>query len=783
MTKRLAHLLAFACLALTPSLFAVLAPDEGTTELPELRSTPLMQNEARLIVEMLETMHFESSEISDETFVELITHYMEDLDYNKLYFLSTQEKGFQEKYGPTLGFKLRYQGEMEAAFEIYTLYRDRAIARIEWVLKQLEKDWSFDTDEYFVYDRSESEWPATEEEADELWRLRIKYELLQEILNDKTQEEAKERIAKRYKRVLRNIYEFGSKNVQEVFLTSLTKMFDPHSSFLSSDTLEDFHIQMRLKLIGIGAMLSEEDGYCVIRELVPGAPAMRSKKLQPNDRIVAVAQEGEEPVDIIGMGLRKIVDQIRGEKGTKVTLTIIPSDATDESIREDVVIVRDEVHINSSRAGGKIYDIPDPKGGTEKIGVIEIPSFYGGDEYFENGQRYITSVTNDVEELLVKMMDEGVQGVVLDLRHNGGGLLDEAIRMTGLFIRRGPVVQVREKSGYVMPHMDRDPKVVYDGPLAVLTSRYSASASEILAGALQNYGRSITIGNSSTHGKGTVQQVFSLDDYVLRKDLANDKAGAAKLTIRKFYLPNGFSTQRKGVVPDIQLESVEEVTAVGEADLPNALAWDYIKPVARFVEMTLKTNLLESIINASKERIDSMEEFAFQRRRLDWFRKLEDRKEISLNLEQRKIMMKQEETFLDEMKDEQRLLAEKNYTFKEIKLDSVLREEAQRAEEEAEWEASTQSEAEDAVAEETDVAVSEDQEVKGSVDEVIADAMDEASEAKEEEEEEDVPDFDIQLRETLRIMADVIDISPDPAEWTQPALPIAAKSRFERLLN
>jgi len=778
MIKRLTAAVALLGLCVSTYSVAVTGIDDMPSgELPELSSTSLMQNEARLIVEMLETMHFESAEISPESFAELVSKFMEDLDYNKLYFLQEHEESFLEKHGSALGFKLRYQGDLKAAFDVYSLYRDRAIDRVAWVLEQLNKEWAFDTDEYFVYDRSESPWPTSEEEANELWRLRIKYELLQEILNEKTQDEAKERVAKRYKRVLRSIYEFDEKDVQEIFLTSLTKMFDPHSSFLSSDTLDDFNISMRLKLIGIGAMLSEEDGYCVIRELVPGAPAIRSKKMKPNDKIVAVAQDGEEAVDIIGMSLRKVVDQIRGEKGTKVTLTIIPADATDNSVREDVIIVRDEVHINSARANGKIFEVPDENGNISPIGVIDIPSFYGGDEYFENGQRHMTSVTADVEELVLKMKEAGVQGIVLDLRRNGGGLLDEAIRMTGLFIRRGPVVQVREKSGYVTPHMDRDPKVVYSGPLAVLTSRYSASASEILAGALQNYGRSLTVGNTSTHGKGTVQQVFSLSQYVLRKDIANDRAGAAKLTIRKFYLPNGFSTQRKGVVPDIQLQSIEEVTAIGEADLPESLSWDYIKPVARFVEMTLKNSLLETLTTKSQERAESLEEFKFLQKRLDWYMEREERKEISLNLETRKIMMEEDEAFLDSIKDEQRLLAENNFEFDEIKLDSVIREEAQRAKEEAELEVET---------EEPETA-SFPSSVEGGADQEVAsvgttDTI-ESVDAPEKEEDEDIPEFDIQLRETLRIMTEAIGISPNPVDWSQPALPIASKSRFEQLLN
>ena len=766
--------LIFALLGAVPLTFllAVDALNNSDDELPELKRTSLMDQEARLIVEMLETMHYESAEITPETFKELIINFMEDLDYNKLYFLSEHKRNFLEEYGDDLGFKLRYQGELEAAFEIYSLYRDRALERIEWILSKLEDDWTFEIEEAYVYDRSESEWPDSNEEADELWRLRIKYELLQEVLNDKTLEEAKERVQTRYNRVVRSIHEFDSKDVQEIFLTSLTKMFDPHSSFLSSDTLEDFNIQMRLKLIGIGAMLSEEDGYCVIKELVPGAPAIRTKKLKPNDRIVAVQQDGEEPVDIIGMGLRKIVDKIRGEKGTTVTLTIIPSDAIDDSVRKNVEIVRDVVHINSSRCTGSVFEVPTEGNTSLPIGVIEIPSFYGGDEYFENGTRKITSVTADVEELVMKMKDAGVKGIVLDLRHNGGGLLDEAINMTGLFIRRGPVVQVKEKSGNTNPLMDRDPKVIYRGPLAVLTSRYSASASEIVAGALQNYGRSITIGNTSTHGKGTVQQVFSLDEYVLRRDLANDRAGAAKLTVRKFYLPNGFSTQRKGVVPDIHLESIEEITAVGEADLPNALSWDYINPVARFVEMTLKSSLVESLADLSSKRMDSLDEFQFLQKRIDFLQQREDRKEISLNLDTRKSMLETDEAFLDTMKEEQRQLADL-MSFEEeiIKLESVIRDEEARAKEQAEQDAALAAAQEE-----------EESSVEETEAEVAANKADETT-SEEEDEEEELPDFDIQLREALRIMTDAIQIAPDPNDWSQPALPIASKTRFEKLIN
>ncbi len=753
------------------------APLVDPAELPVLAPTDLMSQETMRVIEMLETLHFNNEEISDEAFTQLIREFMSKLDYNHLYFLQSDEDTFIKSFGPRLSMQMRHKGDLDAAFVIYGRYREIALERIQWILEKLEGEWAFDGEEEFEYDRSESPWPASKDEADELWVKRLKQEMLQELLNDKTEEEAKERIAKRYERQLRSIKEFGSSDVQEIFLTSLTHIFDPHSTFFSSDTFEDFSIHMRLSLVGIGALLSEEDGYCVIRELIPGGPAKNTTDLKPNDRIVAVAQGDEEPVDIIDMGLRKVVDQIRGEKGSTVKLTIIPADAVDESERRVVSIVRDTVRINSSRCEGEIFTVPTASGSTMSMGVIDIPGFYGSDEIDDEGNRVITSVTADVEELVLKMKKAGVQGIVLDLRRNGGGLLNEAVDMTGLFISRGPVVQVRDSYGKVLARSDRNPKVVYNGPLAVLTSRHSASASEILAGALQNYGRALIIGNDSTHGKGTVQQVLPLEDYVLRAYNSDNKAGAAKLTIQKYYLPNGFSVQRKGVASDISLPSVADITAVGEADLDNALAWDYIKPARFFVEMTLKKPFIETLQEQSKQRRLQLEEFAFLKQRIDWYQEREEQKTISLNLEKRKLIMEEDKKFIELMKDKQRHLAEVNFESVEVKLDAVLKEEAENEEEETQPDLASSESAptsEDSELAKTDTASGSDSEVAAA-----------DSDAKgEEEEEEPVPDFDIQLRETLRIMVDAVNASPNINDWKQPALPLASsKSRFEKLIN
>ncbi len=768
LTSLLASILAPGALGLTEK-----EPLVDLSDLPELAPTDLMSQETMRVIEMLETLHFNNAEISDDTFIELIREFMGRLDYNRLYFLESDEKGFIDNFGSRLSMQMRHKGNLDAAFAIYERYRVIAIERIQWILEKLEDEWAFDGDEEFMYDRSESPWPANIEEANELWVKRLKQEMLQELLNEKTIDEAKERITKRYERQLRSIKEFGSSDVQEAFLTSLTHIFDPHSTFFSSDTFEDFSIHMRLSLVGIGALLSEEDGYCVIKELIPGGPAKNTTDLKPNDRIVAVAQGDGEPVDIVDMGLRKVVDKIRGEKGSVVKLTIIPADAVDESERRIVSIVRDTVRINSSRTEGEIHQVPMDNGTTMPIGVIDIPSFYGSEEIDDQGRRIVTSVTADVEELVVKMKDAGVQAIVLDLRRNGGGLLNEAVDMTGLFISRGPIVQVKDSYDKVLARSDRNPKVVYNGPLAVLTSRHSASASEILAGALQNYGRALIIGNDSTHGKGTVQQVLPLEDYVLRAYNSQNKAGAAKLTIQKYYLPNGFSVQRKGVVSDISLPSVADITAVGEADLDNALPWDYIKPARFFVEMTLKKPFIDTLKTQSENRRIKLEEFDFLRERIDWYRDRDEQKTISLNLEDRKRMMDEDQEFIDAMEDRQRTLADLNFESSEIKLDAVLAEEAENAEEE---------EISPDVSQTDSAPTDGSSELASNDPDLDQETPSEASD--ETEEEEPLPEFDIQLREALRIMVDAVEASPNTNDWKQPALPLASsKSRFNKLLN
>ena len=395
-------------------------------------------------------------------------------------------------------------------------------------------------------------------------------------------EEIIETLNHRYHRNLRFFEDWDNEDVLQAYLTALAHVYDPHSDYLDRRQLEQFSISMNLSLFGIGAELTvSEDGYCTIHRLLPGGPAIKSKLIKENDRIVAVAQSNQPPVDVVDMSLPKAVQLIRGPKGTEVRLTIIPAGA-DASTRKVLSLIRDAIPLEEQAAKAKIIELPDTRGGNLRLGVIDLPSFYATFEAPNSRDKpEPKSTTADVARLLTKLKAENVAGVILDLRRNGGGSLEEAIKLTGLFIKTGPVVQVRDENGNVQQADDPDPSVLYDGPLVVLTSRYSASASEIVAGALQDYGRALIVGDASTHGKGTVQSVNQLSQFrpfahATDRSLTNDP-GALKLTIKEFFRPSGTSTQLKGVIPDIVLPSVaSESKDIGESALENPLPCETI---------------------------------------------------------------------------------------------------------------------------------------------------------------------------------------------------------------
>ncbi len=713
-------------LALLSSALAV--PDR------EFKTTQLMRLETRTLVQMLEYFHYNKDAVTPADYPELISDYLKELDPQRLFFTTEDEQGFRGQYGPRVETDLAYLGNIDTAFDIYKIYEQHVKTRTTWLFEELKQDYDFSGKDTYTPDRSKSPFPATTAEADDLWRRRIKYEILQDLLAKKTAAEAKATVRKRYERMLKNLVDIESADVQETFLSSLTRMYDPHSAYFSSDTLKDFSIQMKLSLVGIGAVLSiEEDGNCVVREVVPGGPAYTSGQIQATDKIVAVQQAGGENIEVIGMKLRRIVDMIRGDKGSKVILTILPHDAVDATKTKQVVIIRDIIKLNSARASASIYEVPGENNQSVPVGVIALNSFYGPSDDAKDNKPENTA-TKDVAELIGKLKLQGIKALVIDVRRNGGGLLSEAVDLTGLFISQGPVVQVKDSLNHITVDSDTDTAVAYAGPLAVLTSRFSASASEIFAGALQNYGRAVIIGDSTTHGKGTVQAVLEMKNYLPRLSQNIDHTGAAKLTVQKFYLPNGSSTQKKGVTPDIILPSINDFLPIGESDLPHALIWDEIKTTA-FDGKLLAPTFVKPLLQASRERQDSLEEFAHLKKNIDWFKDRQEHKTISLNLDQRQALKLADDEFKKQMDAERDALALANYPTREVKLDSVLTAEA------------------------TAPKVSPPTIEDGDTDAPDADAQSK---------------LDVHLRETLRVVSDALRLNKDPQYSADGRPPITA---------
>ena len=630
-------------------------------------TSPTLATEARTLVNLLENAHLNRDAIHTSDYAEVVPNYMSDLDGQRLFFLETDKKAFSDLYGKNVYWNISTLGNIDAAYDIFGTYESRATARINWIFEELKKDFDLTVNETYRADRTKSEWPASPVSADALWRQRLKFELVSELMNKKTLDEAKQVVRKRYERMLKNIAEIEGTDLAEIYLSNVARIYDPHSTYFSAETFEDFGIQMKLQLVGIGALLGIEDDNCFVKEIVPGGPADLGKLLKPNDKIIAVAQgTGGEPVEVIGMKLRKVVELIRGAKGSQVKLTVQPADATDSSARKNILITRDVVKLNSARAHAAVFQVPGANGVPVPLGVITLPSFYGPADTDET-ETEKTSATKDVARLIDQLKGAGIKGLVLDLRHNGGGYLSEAVDLTGLFIHRGPVVQVKDYAGQIQIDSDTNDAIAYNGPLAVLVDRFSASASEIVTGALQNYGRAIVVGDTSTHGKGSVQTVLEMKNLLPQLAHGPDKTGAAKFTVQKYYLPNGSSTQLKGVVPDIVLPSIDDFLPIGEGSLPHALVWDEI-PTSFFDGAALDPKVVKSLRDASTARQENLEEFLYLRKYVDWFKSRQAQKLVSLNLETRRQQKDADDAFRKQMNADKDRLAKSDFPFREFRL-------------------------------------------------------------------------------------------------------------------
>lgn len=695
-----------------------------------------LATEARLLLQLLEQAHYNRDAVTSADYIQVIPSYMSDLDGQRLFFLANDKTTFSDQYGKNIYWNASALGNIDAAYEIFSVYETRAQARISWIFDELKNDFELNTSETYRVDRSKSEWPADIAAADVLWKQRLKLDLIAELMNKKTLVQAKETVRKRYERMLKNLAEIDGNDVSELYLANIARLYDPHSTYFSAATFEDFGIQMKLQLVGIGALLGMEDDGCVVKEIVPGGPVDLGKQIKPNDKIIAVAQAGAEPIEVIGMKLRKVVEMIRGSKNSKVRLIIQPADATDPSARKEVVITRDVVKLNSARAHAALFQATGPDGTTLPLGVISLPAFYGPADG-DDREAEKTSATKDVARLIEQLKTAGMKGLVLDLRHNGGGYLSEAIDLTGLFIKRGPVVQVKNYSGDVQVDSDQNDKVAYDGPLAVLVDRFSASASEIVTGALQNYGRAIVIGDSSTHGKGTVQTIVEMKNLAPTLAHSASKTGAAKITVQKYYLPNGSSTQLKGVAPDIVLPSIDEYLPIGESDLPHALVWDDIRS-SSFDGQPLAEKILKPLREASLMRQSKAEEFLYLRKDVDWFKMRQGQKLLALNLKERRNQRAADDAFRKQMKQEKERLAKSDFPYKEFRLGPPPAPKIKA--------------------------------VKKSDDSELAEDDSELS----TDENEAYGKVDVHLRESLRVVSDAIALGQDRQYWASDHAPLTA---------
>src|SRR5258708_34693995 len=512
---------------------------------------------------LLEEGHCTHQQRNAEMAQKFLRNYLELLDFSHLFFTQKDVDALTGKYGTALADALLL-GNLKPAYEIYDLYQKRVDERVAKIKELIKEPMEFKTDATVELRREKAPWPKDDAEADQLWRGRIASELLQEKLSEHPIEPGPQLVGRRYDRIARNVHEEDRDEQAKFFLDAVALAYDPHSEYLSEADLKNFSINMGLSLVGIGAMLRTEDGYAKIESLVPGGPAQVDGRLKVGDRITAVGQGQSEFVDVRDMRLDKVVEMIRGKKGTRVRLLVIPVNAPDPSQRKNVELVRDEIKLKDQEARADIIIKKDENGNAVKLGWLTLPSFYA------DMDRHSKSTTRDVSALLKRLKKENIAGLVIDLRRNGGGSLEEAISLTHLFLKHGPVVQTKNYNGQVSISSEPDPGNAYSGPLVVLASRQSASASEIFAAALPEYGRAVIIGDKNTFGKGTVQTILPIGRFTSLLGSHSDDDGALKLTIQKFYRVAGGSTQLHGVASDILLPSLTDQPELSEGALQNS---------------------------------------------------------------------------------------------------------------------------------------------------------------------------------------------------------------------
>ncbi|GAA0345109.1 carboxy terminal-processing peptidase [Bowmanella denitrificans] len=601
---------AAALLAATFGASAV-ATAPSAHDLPNLEQESQHAVATKRISSLFSRAHYKEIELNDALSGQVYDRFIKSLDPNKNLFIAADIKAM-EKYRQSFDDALE-RGNLAGAYDIFTTNLKRRVERYEFALSLLDKGFDFEkAGDAFQYDREDAAWPKDDAELDELWRQRVKYDALNLKLAGKDDAGIKELLTKRYERAIKRLQQTESEDVFQTLMNSFARTIEAHTSYLSPRNAERFQMEMNLSFEGIGAVLQSQDDHTVIRSIVPGGPADLSKQIKPEDRIIGVAQDDEEFVDVVGWRLDEVVDLIKGPKGSIVRLQVLKGSASDSGTPDVVSLTRDKIKLEDRAAKSKVY-VPEkgPNQG-DKLGVITIPSFYN-------------NLHDDVKKELDKLKEEKVQGIIIDLRGNGGGSLTEATLLTGLFIDKGPVVQIRDNAGRIREERDTDGVVFYEGPLTVLVDRYSASASEIFAAAMQDYGRALIVGEQ-TFGKGTVQQHRGLGRIY---DLYDNPLGSVQFTIAKFYRINGGSTQHKGVVPDILFPSPIDPAEWGESREENALPWDSI-PRANYTTFGDTSATVRDVAGRHDSRIMQDPEFAYIMQDISEYKARKDDKTISL---------------------------------------------------------------------------------------------------------------------------------------------------------
>lgn len=590
---------------------------ENVDTLPILAPESQHATSSKRVTAQFTRAHYTQVKMDDALSEKVFDRYIKQLDYARNVFLATDVEAFQ-KYRFEFD-RVIARGKLDVAYEIFNLNQQRRLERYEFALSLLEKEsFDFTKDEVYNFDREDAAWPKDLEELNALWRLKVKYDALNLTLAGKEWPKIQEVLGKRYRYAIKRLKQSESEDVFQVVMNSFARVVEPHTSYLSPRNAEKFQMDMNLSLEGIGAVLRAEEDYTVINSVVPGGPADKSKNVKPKDRIVGVAQDKEKFEDVIGWRLDDVVDLIKGPKGTTVRLQILPAEAEDDAVIKVVTIVRDKIILEDRAAKSEVYFENKDDENSKKIGVITIPSFYN-------------NLSRDVKKELDKLKAENISGIIVDLRGNGGGSLREATLLTGLFIEKGPVVQVRDGANRVQVNSDDDGVSSYSGSLTVMVDRYSASASEIFAAAIQDYGRGVIVGEH-TFGKGTVQQHRGLGRVY---DLYENPFGSIQFTIAKFYRINGGSTQHRGVLPDIAFPTAVDPEDWGESKEKNALPWDQI-PKARYQRLSNLSNDLSYLNSLHTERVKTNREFNYLLDDIVNYKKEKDDKTISLKLIERK---------------------------------------------------------------------------------------------------------------------------------------------------